>query len=209
MITDLKLVLIVASSTVYVCSGIPYLYAIFKKKIRPSKVSWFLWLLLGVFALLSVWKSGGTYQAIYNLAAVTMVSAILLVSLFKGKTVFTKVDAVALVGGLASFSCLFIFDSPLFAMWFVIITDLIAYVPTWVKSWQDPASESTLTFGMTFLGATLGFLAVIDEANYIFYLYPLYLTIANGVEFAILLIRKNRNLLSSESSNKLAPQAEN
>lgn len=189
---EIKWLLIAASSIVYVLSGVPYLYAIFKKNVRPSKVSWFLWLLLGVFALLSVLKSGGTYQAIYNVAAVTMVTVILMVSLFKGKTVFTKIDAIALAGGLASFSCLFIFDSPLLAMWFVIITDLIAYVPTWVKSWNDPASESTLTFGMTFVGAALGLLAVIDESNYIFYLYPLYLTIANGAEFAILLIRKSK-----------------
>lgn len=204
-----KWILIAASSIVYVLSGVPYLYAIFKKKVRPSKVSWFLWLLLGVFALISVLKSGGTYQAIYNLAAVTMVTIILMISLFKGKTVFTKVDAVALVGGLASFSCLFIFNSPLLAMWLVIITDLIAYVPTWVKSWQDPASESTLTFGMTFVGAALGLLAVLDEANYIFYLYPLYLTIANGAELAILLIRKNKKTLWADGTSKLAAQTEN
>ena len=76
----------------------------------------------------------------------------------------------------------------------MIVTDLFGFLPTWAKSWRDPDSESLLTYSIAFGACLFGYLAVADGAL-IYYIYPLYLMIGNGVLVAILLYGKRRTAL--------------
>lgn len=168
---------------------IPYSYEIVKGKVRPNRVSWFLWLILGVASLLVVLKAGGRHEVIFNLFFVIGEGIVFLLALWRGETGFKKVDAIALTGGLLSFVCLFVLADPLWTLLAVVVTDLFGFIPTWAKSWRDPASESLVTYTITFWACLFGYLAVADGAL-IYYLYPLYLMIGNGVLVVILIYRK-------------------
>ncbi len=187
-------VLLTISSLLNVVFVIPYTYEIVKGKVRPNRVSWFLWLSLGVVSLLAVLKAGGRHEAVFNLFFVFGEAIVFLLALFKGETGFKKVDAVALAGGLLSFVCLLVLADPLWTLLAVIVTDLFGFLPTWAKSWRDPDSESLLTYSIAFGACLFGYLAVADGAL-IYYIYPLYLMIGNGVLVAILLYGKRRTAL--------------
>lgn len=169
----------------------PYTYEIVKGAVRPNRVSWFLWLLLGIVSLLAVLKAGGRQEAVFNFFFVLGEGVVFLLALFKGETQFARVDAIALSGGLLSLGCLAVLRDPLWTLLAVIVTDLFGFIPTWVKAWRDPASESLVTYAITFWACLFGYLAVLDS-SLIFYLYPFYLMLGNGVLVAILFMRRRQ-----------------
>lgn len=182
-------VLLALSSLLNLIFVVPYGYAIMRGSVRPNRVTWFLWLLLAVVSLLAVLKAGGRYEAVFNLCIVVGEGLIFGLALFKGETVFTRLDAVALGGGLLALASLLVLTDPLWTLLAVLVTDLFGFIPTWAKSWRDPASESLPTFLITFSACLCGYLAVADGAL-IYFLYPLYLTLGNGVLVAILFWRR-------------------
>jgi hypothetical protein len=186
--------LLVMSSVLNVVYVIPYTYGIVHGKIRPNCVSWFLWLLLGVISLVVVLKAGGRHEAVFNFFTVLGEALIFLLALRKGDGGFTKWNAIALLGGGLSLMCLFVLADPLWTLLAVIGTDLFGFIPTWAKSWHDPASESLLAYTIAF-GACLCGVLVASDGVLIYYLYPLSLMIWNGILVAILLHRNKGALL--------------
>ena len=85
--------LLALSSILNVVFVVPYAYEIVKGKVRPNRVSWLLWLVLGAASLLAVLKAGGRREAVFNLFFVIGEGIVFLLSLFKGET------AIALATG--------------------------------------------------------------------------------------------------------------
>ncbi|MDX2030258.1 MAG: hypothetical protein SF339_06295 [Blastocatellia bacterium] len=184
------------SSILNLAFVVPYAYEILKGKVRPNRVSWFLWLMLGVASLLAVLQAGGRREAVFNLFFVLCEAIVFLLVLFRGASGFSRVDAVALLGGLASFVCLLVVGDPLWTLLAVVITDLFGFLPTWLKSWRDPASESLLTYSLALGGCLFGYLAAADAAL-VYFIYPLYLTIGNAALVAILFHRRRETSISN------------
>ncbi len=182
------------SSILNLAFVVPYAYEILRGRVRPNRVSWFLWLMLGVASLLAVLKAGGRHEAIFNFFFVLGEGIVFLLALFRGASGFSRVDGVALLGGLASFVCLFALDDPAWTLLAVLITDFFGFLPTWTKSWRDPGSESLLTYSLALGGCLFGYLAVADRAL-LYFVYPLYLTLGNAALVAILLYRKRSPVL--------------
>jgi uncharacterized membrane protein YagU involved in acid resistance len=67
---------------------------------------------------------------------------------------------------------------PLFGLWGALIADVIALIPTLIKSLRDPQSEGASAYLFSGLGAMCGFLAV-AQWNFSLLFYPAYLFLAN------------------------------
>lgn len=73
---------------------------------------------------------------------------------------FGRIDVITLIFAMAAIGGWFISANPLVAMVFGVVADCIAYAPTLLKMYRDPASEQMLYWGALVLADVLAFISV-------------------------------------------------
>jgi hypothetical protein len=125
---------------------------------------------------------------------------LVLIASFFNKKAYWKtepLDYICLVAALAGISLWAITDNANLAILFSIIADLFAAVPTLIKCYKHPESESWIAYGLSTIGFTF---TVLTVQTWVFdnYAFIIYLSLNNGA-MAILSSRKtNPNLLHTE-----------
>jgi len=150
---------------------------------RPNLVSWFIWTLapfIGVFLQL---KAGAGLSILGTLMAGFGPFLVLLFSLFR-KNAFWKIQLFDLVCGFISIMALVFYvitDNLGISILFAILSDFLAYIPTFIKTWKYSETEtSSIYIG----GIINNILALLITKNWIFaiYAFPVYLVLANLIE---------------------------
>jgi hypothetical protein len=168
----------------------PYIKDIFALKTKPERASWFIWATHGSIAFFSQLAKGAT-DSLWLSGLETLFSAIVfLLSLKYGVGGFTKRDitALSIAGiGLILWS---ITKEPAIALFLVIIVDAAGAYVTIVKSYEDPESETLITW---ILAGTAGLLSALSvgSMNLILLSYPIYIVIANYLTAGAILLGKN------------------
>jgi len=142
---------------------------------RPSVVSWGGWGFLTAIASAAQIAKGADWSVAVPLASALGCTAIALVAVRTGYIQFTTLDKTCIALGIVALLGWFITQEPIVAILFAILADLIVGVPTLVKSYKDPASETlfpwlTITIGTTF---ALAALTTFDAHNLLFPVYIL------------------------------------
>jgi hypothetical protein len=83
-------------------------------------------------------------------------------------------------------------DNPNLAILFALLADMLAGVPTLIKSYRHPESESWIAYAISTLGFGISILAI-QTYNFENVLFVAYLFIMNGA-FAVLASRGRRAL---------------
>lgn len=121
-----------------------YIKSIFKGNTRPNLVSWFVWMLapfVGVFLQL---KGGAGLSVLATFMPGFVPFLVILFALFK-KNAFWKINSFDLICGLFSIMALIIYfqtQNITLAIIFAILSDGLAAIPTLIKSYTNPESES-------------------------------------------------------------------
>lgn len=115
-----------------------------KGNIQPNKVSFSLWLLPPLIAFLAQIKQGVGIQSIMTLS-VGIFPMIILLASFLNKKAYWKISKFDL--GCGAFSLLGLLFWQItqvgnIAIFFSILADALAYIPTLAKSWSYPETES-------------------------------------------------------------------
>ncbi|MFA6274422.1 MAG: hypothetical protein WC662_04645 [Candidatus Paceibacterota bacterium] len=175
-----------------------YIRSIFYSGTRPNLVTWFVWMLapfVGVFlqikagAGLSVW---GPFMSGFGPLLV------MIVFLFK-RNFFWKITAFDLICGLFSILALviYIFTHKLgISIFFAILSDGLAAIPTIVKSWKYPETESFSTY----LGGIINnIFSLLIIKNWIFsiYSFSIYFIVLNII-IIFSIFRKKMLLFKNE-----------
>ncbi len=168
-----------------------YIKNILRGDTRPNPVSWFIWSLapfIGVFLQL---KAGATWSVMGVFMAGFAPLLVVIFSLFK-KNAFWKIQSFDIFCGLFSVLALviYIITSNLWiSILFAITSDFLAYIPTFVKSWKNPESETSSVY----LGGIINnIIAMLIIKNWAFavYSFPLYLVLVNLAEVAVIYRKK-------------------
>jgi hypothetical protein len=157
-----------------------YIKTIIYNQTRPNIISWFLWMLapfVGVFLQI---KAGAGLSALGPFMAGFGPLLIIIVSLIR-KNVIWKITTFDIIcGSFALFALvLYILTNKLgISIFFAILSDAIAAVPTIKKIWKFPETESSLTYMTGIIHNTLVLLII---KNWIFsiYSFSIYLIIMN------------------------------
>ncbi len=174
---------------------IPYLRDILKGKTKPHIYSWFLWgfVTIIVFAL-QVSDNAGV-GALVTLAAALMCFVVIFLGKKYGNiSKITLSDKIFLSLALVTLGLWIFAKQPLLSAILATTIDVLGFVPTIRKSWNEPFSETlpfyylnTLRFGLALY--SLGKYTIITA------LYPIMWLLANGL-FAIMLnIRRKQVVL--------------
>jgi len=183
----------ILSSIFVLVGGIPYLRDIYNKKAHPHILSWIGWAFitaLGAFAMLA---EGSQWVVAILFSNSFLCLAIAGYSIFKKVGIWstTVYDYVFFGLGILGLVLWQVLDIPLIALICAIIADFSFGVPTIIKTYKDPSSE---TYFVWLTAAMSGLFSLFAVRNFSFTEvgYPLYLFIFDTIVLllALRIIRK-------------------
>ena len=168
-----------------------YIKSILKGNTRPNIVSWFIWMLapfIGVFLQL---KAGAGFSSLGVFMAGFGPFLVLSFSIWK-RAYFWKLEKFDFVCGFFSVLALTFYiltKNPALSIIFAILSDGLAYIPTLVKTWKSPESESSSTY---FGGITNNVISlfIIKDWSFAIYSFNIYLILINILEVAFIYRKK-------------------
>ena len=169
---------------------IPYIRDCVKGNTKPHAMSWFVWALISFIAFGIQLTNEGGWGSYINLFMGIICSVIFIFSLRNGTKYITKADWIAFGLALISIVLWLIVDQSLISILLVVFIDIMSFLPTMLKAWKKPWSETVMTFVMSSIKNGLSIYAL-ETFTFITIVYPAYALIAN-VFFAGMLIGRRR-----------------
>lgn len=167
--------------------GISYFLDTIKGKIQPNKVSWLLWAIAPLIAFAAEVSQG---VGVHSLATfiVGFLPLIIFFASFINKKATWKLKTLDIICGVLSILGLFLWGITRVgnvAIFFAVLADGLAAIPTLVKSYKEPASESSQIFGFGIINAGIAILAI-SVWNFQHYAFPIYLLVINILLFTLI-----------------------
>jgi len=159
-----------------------YLKDILWGKTRPNLVSWFLWALapfLGVFFQI---RAGAGLSVIPVFMAGFGPVLVIIVALFK-KNGYWEISVLDIICGVFSFLALvfYAFTHNLgISILFAILSDGLAAIPTIIKSWKFPETETSAVYMPSIINNILALL-IIQKWFFSIYAFNIYLILVNVI----------------------------
>jgi hypothetical protein len=177
---DGHLILGITGAMLVVISVLPYFRDTLHGHTRPNSVSWFGWTLLCFSSTLIQLTHHPDYSVIFLAVDTFCTFAVFLLSLRHGVRRYTLIDGYCLLLGITGFFVWLYLNEPVHALLMNIAADFAFTIPTIIKAYKRPDSESSLSWGLCFLGMFLG---VLSKTNFdlINTLFPVYLVLSNGI----------------------------
>jgi hypothetical protein len=171
--------------------GISYLVDTVKGNIQPNRVSWFLFTMAPALAFFAQLQQG-VGPEIWATFIVGFVPFLILIATFVNKKAIWKLKKLDYICGALSLLGLILWGVTRvgnIAIIFAILADGLACVPTLVKSWYKPESESDSVFLLGTMNSAIGLLVITNWhfENYAFstYMFLANLTLAGVIRFRI------------------------
>lgn len=148
----MKTLLILIAAGLALVGNIPYLIDVIKKRVKPHPYSWFVWSIVSMVTLIGGIQKGAGLAAIAIAASEVFTILIFIFALRNGirdsfKDIQKK-DTIFLVVALLGLIPWFVTKDPTISVIVVVCIDLVAFVPTLIKTYKDPESETYLLYSM-------------------------------------------------------------
>jgi hypothetical protein len=178
--------------------GFSYLKDTIKGRVQPNKVSWLMWSLAPLIAFTAEVSQGVGVQSLTTFV-VGFVPLIVFFASFLNKKAQWNLTRFDLVCGLLSLGGLllwFFTGVGNIAILFSIVADGLAGIPTLIKAYREPESETAFAYftGVINAGITL---MTITLWNFEHFAFPLYLVIVNLLLTILIHFKLGRNLSKS------------
>ena len=180
----------IISAIISSAGGAYYLYKTLIGQTKPNRITWLLWGLLPLIAFTAQRAQGVESLSLVTFAAALLPLLIVLAS-FINKKAYWKTgwrDYLVVAGAACGVVLWALTDNPNMAILFSLVADFIAGLPTILKAYRYPKTESWLAYAISAVGFGIGILAV---QNYTFenYAFVVYLFIVSSL-LAFLASRK-------------------
>lgn len=158
--------------------SISYSIDTIKGRVKPNRVTWFLWALAPLIAFAAEIKQGVGLHSLMTFAVGFGPLMIFLAS-FLNKKAYWKLSSLDYICAALSVLALilwFITKNANLAILFAILADAIAAIPTIIKSWKLPETENYMPFLTAIITSTVTMLAI-DVWDFAHYAFPIYIFI--------------------------------
>lgn len=174
--------------------GLYYLYETIVGKAKPNRVTWLLW---GLFPMITfvAQRSQGVEGLSWATFAAGFTPLLVVIASFFNKKAYWKTKAsdyylmAAAVLGIVLWA---VTDNPNLAILFSLVADFLAGLPTLIKSYKHPETESWIAYAISTLGFGTGVMAI-HVYTFENYAFLIYLLIMNGLLAAFAAHRPLRN----------------
>lgn len=171
-----------------VIAYIPYVRDILKRQTRPERASWLIWSIeyCGLFlAQLAEGATDSLWLIGLQLAGVLLICTL---SFRFGAGAFKRRDWTLLACACMALVAWHLTDNASVAILLLVTVEAVAVVPTVIKAYRQPGSETVATWALIGTAGLLAIPAVGADASIALYIYPLSLVVINfGVVGAALL----------------------
>lgn len=157
-----------------------YIKDILAGNTKPSRVTWWVLALLNAVLVAAYYGSGARDTIWIPVSYAFGFTVIALLSLKYGEGGWERTDSVALIGAGISLLLWWLLQSAEIALFLIILTDFIGLLPTIVKSFKRPWTESRFSWGVAFVASALNILAI-EKWTLPVSSYPIYVAITNGL----------------------------
>jgi hypothetical protein len=170
---------------------VPYFRTIFSGKTKPHAFTWFVWGLLTAIAFAGqIAGKGGAGAWVTGFTAFISFT-IFVLALAKGKKDFPVADWLCLVGCMLALALWAFTNDPLSAIILITVIDMIAFIPTFRKSFNKPYSEPAFTYTLSGLKFLIGIIAL-EELSAVTVIYPASLVLTNSLFVLMILVQRKR-----------------
>jgi hypothetical protein len=149
-------------------------------KTKPNRVTWFLWFLAPTIAFAAELSKGVKLLSLMTLS-VGLGPLIVLIASFANKKSYWQLywtDYICGILSLAGLILWFVYSNGNIAIVFAIASDLFAALPTLIKSYRHPETESIEAYWVAIVNAAIALL-VINTWTVANYGFPIYIFIIN------------------------------
>ncbi len=165
---------------------VPYTIGILQHKTRPNRVTWWIWLCVGVLVLTTYHSLGSTAALGMAMGSVIGQAVVAGLSIKYGTGGTTNFDRACLLSALGIAVLWFLTSSAFLPYLLTLSLDVVGWLPTFRKSLRDPGSENLAAWSLWNLSQIVSLLNVqqwtISNA-----LYPLVYFVTNCALIAVLL----------------------
>ena len=168
-----------------------YIKSIIRGHTRPNLVSWSIWMIAPFLGAFFQVKAGAGLSALPIFIAgfgslVTIIAAVFVRNAFWKITTF---DIYCGLLSLIALTCYILTQNLGFSILFAIMSDALAFMPTYKKAWKFPETENHSTYSFPILPHLIG-LMIIKNWSFTIYSFNLYFLIANIVMVFIIFRKK-------------------
>ncbi len=166
---------VIVGSLISVVGGLSYLIDVLKGKAQPNRVTWFLWATAPLLAFAAEVHKGVGWQSLMTFSAGLNPLLVLIASFFNKRAYWKLKKSDYIFGGIAltGLALWKITGEGNLAIAFSILADGMAAVPTVIKSWKFPKTESSLLYGLSSINALITLLTI-KNWNFETYGFPIY-----------------------------------
>lgn len=189
---DWHIVAAVIAGVLGIASVVPYLRDMLKGTTRPNVISWSLWFFIQAIFVAAQWSSGASYSIVLPMVGVLAVGTVVILGLFGyGYKKYGFIDVVCLVLVIGAIGLWKLTNDPSIALWLSIAADFIAAIPTCIKSYKDPESE---TFNAYLIAIFASVATIFSTTLYDFpnLAWPVYIILANSLILTLILLGRRR-----------------
>lgn len=180
-----------------------YIRSMFKGQTKPNRVTWFMWSIAPFIATAAA-VSNGVGWAVMPVFMSGVSPFLVFTASFFNKKAYWKLSSFDYLCGTLSGLALviwFVTKDPNLAIIFAIVSDAVAAVPTLIKAWHNPETESAWPF---IVGVFSPMTSFIVATNWAFseLAFPTYLIVINII-LVFPLHKKKHARISVRPLNKI------
>ena len=190
IVINIKLMFAILATVVIVGGAfLPYIRDIFRGKTKPHAYTWSVWTITQGTAAAGLIKGKGGWGTLALIIGTVFCLLIFLLSLKYGTRNITKGDTVVLAAALLAIVVWWQLESPLLAIFMVSVIDVLGYMPSFRKTFEEPWTETAISWAVFSL-ANILIIFALSEYNLLTLTYLVAITFANFTLLAICLIRR-------------------
>ena len=175
--------------------GWGYLVDTVKGKIQPNRVTWFLWTLAPLIAFAAEVKQGVGIQSLMTFSVGFIPLLVFIASFFNKKAVWKLGTLDYVCGALSVLGLILWLVTKVgnIAIIFSILADALAAVPTIIKSFRTPESESYSVYLAGWMNSIITLLTI-TTWNFATWGFPVYITVLDILLFVLIKFPSKKHL---------------
>ena len=173
--------LVIISICISIAGSVAYIKDTIQGTTKPNRVSWFMWAFAALVSSGAALSAGADIWTTSRVFMAGFMPLLIFLFSFVNKKSYWKLNAFDFLCGILSLCALIIWvfaDSPKAAVLFALAGDAIATLPTIIKSWKHPETETGLIYIASVVSVAIILPAIPkwDIVNAAFQLYLLIIT---------------------------------
>jgi hypothetical protein len=186
----------VIAAIIAIGGNVPYIIDIFKKRVKPHPYTWLVWTIVSGINLFGQLDKGAGIGALPTAVAELFTLSIFLFSLQYGFKYIVKTDKYFLAAALIGLIPWIISKDPTISVVIAVSIDLIAFVPTIRKTWQNPHTETPVLYSANVTRHVLTLFSL-QAYNVATTLHSIAMIVTNSIMTGIILLKKTHKILQN------------